>query len=77
MMTDKIYTGVVCWFNAKRGIGFITWEKDGSPQRDMFLHYSDIKCEGFKTLYKDQRVEFLIGTNVHGQPKAIEVTVVK
>jgi len=72
-----IYTGTVIWFCNKNGYGFIKWEKDGVLQKDMFVHFSDINCEGFKTIKKDQVVSFEIGTNHHGQPKAINVTVIK
>lgn len=76
-MSDEIYYGTVIWFDAKRGLGFISWEKDGVKQKDMFVHFSDIACEGFKTIFKEQKVSFGIGTNHNGQPKAINVTVLK
>lgn len=48
--------GVVKWFNASKGFGFISREgKD-----DVFVHYSAIKTEGFKTLDEGQRVEFSV-----------------
>ena len=46
--------GTVKWFNESKGYGFITCE-DGT---DVFVHYSNIQCEGFKTLMEDQEVEF-------------------
>ena len=67
------YEGTVIWFNPKPGIGFIDWEGDA----DMFVHFSDIVCEGFKTLKKDQKVSFGVGQNNEGRPKAIEVTVIE
>lgn len=75
-----IYYGTVCWFSPRRGFGFIAWEKDGVIQRDIFIHWSDISpesCEGFKTLHKSQKVSFNIGTNHHGDPKAIDVLILK
>lgn len=72
MSTEK-YFGEVIWFS--KGIGFIKWDLNNVPQKDMFVHYSDINCEGFKNLYKNQKVSFKIGKNNSGQPKAIEVTV--
>ena len=76
MSENKKYTGVVIWFNATTGLGFLSWSgsKDG---QDMFVHYSDIVAPngGFKTLKKDQKVEFEIGKNNRGQDKAIEVIV--
>jgi cold shock CspA family protein len=77
MSDDKVYYGSVCWFDPKRGFGFISWEIDGVPQKDLFLHFSDIACEGFKTVYKLQRVQFGLGTNVRGDPKAINVVILK
>jgi cold shock CspA family protein len=76
-MSDDKFVGEVLWFDPKRGIGFIAWEKDGEKQKDMFVHFTDISCEGFKTLYKAQKVSFGIGKNHNGQPKAIDVTVLK
>lgn len=46
--------GVVKWFNEKKGFGFIQGD-DGS---DIFVHYSEVQSEGFKTLYEGQRVQF-------------------
>lgn len=76
-MSDSKFVGDVAWFDPKRGYGFITWEKDGAPQKDLFVHFSDVTCEGFKTLYKGQKVSFNVGTNKNGDPKAIEVVVLK
>ena len=75
-MSDK-HVGTVMWFDPKRGFGFIEWEKAGVKQKDLFVHFSDVSCEGFKTLYKDQKVNFGLGTNVRGDPKATEVTVLR
>ena len=69
----KVYSGLVIWFSAKKGIGFLSWEVDGVQQKDMFVHYSDIAMEGYKAVKKDQKVSFSIGENKHGQPKAINV----
>ena len=46
--------GTVKWFNAEKGYGFITGE-DG---KDVFVHYSAIQGDGFKTLDEGQAVEF-------------------
>ena len=51
-----IYTGKVKWFDAKKGYGFIERE-DGD---DVFVHFSAIEEEGFKTLEDGQEVEFEI-----------------
>lgn len=67
------YTGTVIWFDPKSGYGFIA--RDG--EKDLFVHFSDIVCNGFKTLKKGQLVEFGLGTNNRGEPKATEVIVLK
>jgi len=61
--------GTVKWFNAEKGFGFITAE-DGN---DVFVHFSQINKEGFKTLEEGQNVTFEI---VEGQkgPQAANVT---
>ena len=46
--------GKVKWFNESKGFGFIEQE-DGT---DIFVHYSEIQGEGFKTLHENQEVEF-------------------
>ncbi|MBV4451855.1 MULTISPECIES: cold-shock protein [Pseudomonas] len=48
-------TGMVKWFNAEKGFGFIQPE-DGSA--DVFVHYSAIQGSGFKSLEEGQRVEY-------------------
>ena len=48
-------TGTVKWFNESKGFGFITPE-DGS--KDVFVHFSAIKGNGFKTLAEGQKVSF-------------------
>ena len=48
--------GTVKWFNATKGYGFIT--REGGE--DVFVHYSAIEAEGYKTLNEGQRVEFTI-----------------
>jgi CspA family cold shock protein len=74
-METELYYGKVIFFNSKKGFGFIDWEKDGVKQKDMFVHFSDVKMEGYKTLYKDQKVSFSLGVNKHGDPKAINVLI--
>ena len=47
-------TGTVKWFNAEKGFGFI--EREGGE--DVFVHFSAIRSEGYKSLEEGQRVEF-------------------
>lgn len=74
MDDTALYTGTIIWFNPGLGFGFIGWEKDKQKQKDMFLHYSDLQCQGFKTINQGVEVQFKIGQNRNGDPKAIEVT---
>ena len=60
--------GTVKWFNAEKGYGFITGE-DGA---DVFVHFSAIQSNGFKTLAEGQRVEFEITNGAKG-PSAANV----
>jgi len=48
--------GIVKWFNAERGYGFIL--KDGNEDEEYFVHYSYIEMEGYKTLKAGQNVTF-------------------
>ena len=49
-------TGRVKWFNPEKGYGFIERDSGG----DVFVHYSEIRSSGFRTLEEDQRVEFSV-----------------
>lgn len=64
-------TGTVKWFNAEKGFGFIAPD-DGSA--DVFVHYSEIQGNGFRTLEEDQKVEFEVGEGAKG-PQAQQVRV--
>ena len=77
MTASEKYIGEVIWFDPKKSFGFIAWEKDEKKQKDLFVHFSDVSCDGFKTLYKSQKVSFGLGLNVRGVPKAVEVTVLR
>ena len=63
--------GTVKWFNNQKGYGFITAE-DG---KDVFVHFSGLNMEGFKTLEEGAAVEFDITDGAKG-PQAVNVEVV-
>lgn len=60
-MEDKV-KGTVKWFNPEKGFGFIEPESG----EDVFVHFSSIVTEGFKTLEKGQKVEFEITQGERG-----------
>jgi CspA family cold shock protein len=66
-MSERI-EGTIKWFNSSKGYGFI--EREGGD--DVFVHYSAIQAEGYRTLYEDQRVEFSIEEGPKG-PQAVDV----
>ena len=61
--------GRVKWFNEKKGFGFISMEEGD----DIFVHYSEIEQDGFKTLTQDQKVTFEIKEG----PKGLQAIHVK
>jgi CspA family cold shock protein len=67
-MSDRI-TGTVKWFSDSKGYGFL--QREDGP--DVFVHYSAIEMEGYKTLEEDQEVEFTIEEGPKG-PQAAGVT---
>ena len=56
--------GTVKWFNSEKGYGFIIDDKDGS---EIFVHYSAIISDGFKSLEEGMKVAFDITTNPKGR----------
>lgn len=68
-MSERVL-GTVKWFNASKGYGFIEVEEGD----DVFVHYSAIQSEGFRTLEEGQRVEFVVEEGPKGL-QAANVTV--
>jgi len=64
--------GTVKWFNNEKGFGFIEYE----PGNDVFVHYSAIKMDGYKTLNEGDLVEYELKITDKGC-QAIDVVVVK
>lgn len=61
--------GTVKWFNDQKGFGFITDETG----KDVFVHFTGLNMEGFKTLKENQQVEFEVVEGEKG-PQATNVT---
>ena len=70
MMSNKM-TGLVKWFNPEKGFGFIT-PKDGS--KDVFVHFSAIQNDNYRTLFEGQKVTFSIESGAKG-PAAANVII--
>jgi cold shock protein len=64
------HTGTVRWFNNSKGYGFLGRD-DGGP--DVFIHYSAIEHEGYKTLHEGEPVTFDIVPGDRGRPQADKV----
>lgn len=64
-MSEKII-GTVKWFNTSKGFGFISVP----DQPDIFIHYQDIKSDGFKNLIEGQKVTFEIQDGPKGKRAA-------
>lgn len=64
-------TGKVKWFNAEKGYGFITNSEDG---QDIFVHFSAIVGDNFKSLDEGQEVTFDIENSNDNRTRAINVT---
>jgi CspA family cold shock protein len=60
-------TGTVKWFNDSKGYGFIASDDGGG---DLFVHFSEIKASGFKTLTENQKVSFDVTTGPKGKQAA-------
>jgi len=66
-MADRTQ-GTVKWFNQAKGYGFITPDEG----RDVFVHYSAIRGDGFRNLTEGERVEFAVEQTPKG-PQALDV----
>ena len=65
-------TGIVKWFNASKGYGFLTADEGGE---DIFVHFSEIKIDGFRTLKDGQKVSFEVERDANnGKLRAKDVT---
>lgn len=63
-------TGTVKWFNAEKGYGFITVDEGG---QDVFVHYSAIEMNGYRSLVEGQHVQFEVGAGPKGpQAEAVK-----
>jgi CspA family cold shock protein len=65
--------GVVKWFNGEKGYGFIARDNN---EKDVFVHFSAINAEGFRTLREGQRVEFEVAQGDKG-PQAQNVEIIE
>ena len=65
-------TGKVKWFDSKKGYGFITAENG----KEIFVHFSGIATDGFKSLNEGQSVQFEVGSGAKGE-QAVNVTVIE
>ena len=62
-------TGSVKWFSAEKGYGFISQENGD----DLFVHFSEIQGEGFKSLDEGASVEFVVAAGANGKSQATQV----
>ena len=63
MAEEKRYQGTVKWFSSSKGYGFLTWPEG---PKDVFVHFSAIQTQGYKTLEEGQRVEFDVTSGPKG-----------
>ncbi len=61
--------GSVKWFSNEKGYGFISQEGG----EDLFVHHSEIKMQGYRSLNEGEQVSFEIGEGKNGKPQAINV----
>jgi cold shock protein len=70
--SNKMATGVVKWFNSEKGFGFLTQDAGGP---DVFVHFSAIQGNGYKSLNENDKVEYEVTQGPKG-PNAANVTVI-
>ena len=73
MTESKVLTATVCWFDSRKGYGYLT--KDNGTG-DIFVHWSNILMDNFKTLKPGQVVSYEIGANHKGE-QAVNIKVIK
>ena len=67
-----MYQGTVKWFNETKGFGFISNDEGGD---DVFVHFSAIQCDGFKTLQEGQKVVYAVEPDPKNSSKMRAVNV--
>ncbi|NDJ74698.1 MAG: cold-shock protein [Chloroflexi bacterium] len=67
-MSEERVSGVVKWFNAQKGFGFIS--REGAP--DVFVHHSEIQADGYRELNEGEHVTFVVTQGQKG-PQASQV----
>ncbi|KAG6422801.1 hypothetical protein SASPL_113182 [Salvia splendens] len=65
--------GTVKWFSGQKGFGFVSPDAGGD---DLFVHQTEIRSDGFRTLREGQRVEFAVDCRDDGRSKAVDVAIV-
>jgi len=65
MNLGKLY-GIVTWFSAKKGYGFLTVENATGESEDIFVHWTGIKMDGYKQLKPGSKVEFCLKESPKG-----------
>jgi CspA family cold shock protein len=67
---NSVVEGTVKWFSAEKGYGFITPDEG----EDLFVHFSEIQSDGFKSLKEGERVTFEVTTGNRGKQQAAKVS---
>lgn len=67
------HTGKVAWFNNAKGYGFLTYPEG----TDVFVHFTAVESDGYKSLKEGESVEFDVETGTSGRPQAARVKVLR